>query len=128
MRRNLKRYQQRRSNLKELLLKEGWISEDTILAEHGNNSTFETYRLRSESVDREVSLEEFARILLMINKKRGYKSNRKADASEDGTLIDGMEVAKTLYKEHLTPGQYGYRALINGEKGASRLLSLRPSD
>jgi len=116
MRRNLKRYQQRRSNLKELLLKEGWISEDTILAEHGNNSTFETYRLRSESVDREVSLEEFARILLMINKKRGYKSNRKADASEDGTLIDGMEVAKTLYKEHLTPGQYGYRALINGEK------------
>ena len=31
---------------------------------------------------KEASLEELARVLLMINKKRGYKSSRKAKGSD----------------------------------------------
>ena len=54
--------------------------------------------------------------LLQINKKRGYKSSRKAKGIEDGQLIDGMEVAKRLYEEHLTPGQLCLQLLNAGKK------------
>lgn len=111
MRRNLQRYKLRRQSLIEILKGQGWIDDKTILSEQGNHSTFETYRLRAKAATEEISLVQFARVLLMINKKRGYKSNRKAKTGEDGHLIDGMEVAKQIYDEGLTPGQYGFRLL-----------------
>lgn len=116
MRRNLQRYKLRKSNLKQVLKDAGWIDENTILAEHTNNSTFETYRLRAKAVTEPVTLEEFARILLMINKKRGYKSNRKAGGSEDGQLFDGMAVARELMSSGQTPGQYGFNLIKTGKK------------
>lgn len=105
MRRNLQRYKLRRENLIEILQEHGFISDETILSENGNCTTFETYRLRAKAAAEEISLEELARVILMINKKRGYKSSRKAKGTEDGTLIDGMDIAKKLYNENLTPGQ-----------------------
>ena len=106
MRINLQRYKQRRDNLVACLKEHGIINDDTPLFELGNNTTFQTYRSRAKAVSEEISLEEFARVLLMINKKRGYKSNRKAKDAEEGELIDGMDVAKELYNKNLTPGQY----------------------
>ena len=99
MRRNLQRYKLRRDTLIEVLKEHGFITDSTLLSEHGNKTTFETYRLRAKAAVEEISLEKFARVLLMINKKRGYKSSRKAKGSEDGVLIDGMDVARKLYEE-----------------------------
>lgn len=105
MHRNLQRYKLRRKNLIECLLEHHIISDETPLFEQGNNTTFQTYRARAKAVTEEITLEEFARVLLMINKKRGYKSSRKVKDGEEGELIDGMEIAKRLYEENLTPGQ-----------------------
>ncbi|HOF80963.1 MAG TPA: type II CRISPR RNA-guided endonuclease Cas9 [Bacteroidales bacterium] len=117
MRRNLQRYKLRRENLIEILKENGFITDETILSENGNYTTFETYRLRAKAVTEEITLEQFARVLLMINKKRGYKSNRKAKgAEEEGVLIDGMEVAKLLYEKDLTPGQYCLQLMEQGKK------------
>lgn len=113
MRINLQRYKQRRKHLVALLKREGFITDDTQLYENGNNSTFETYRLRAKAATEEITLAQMARVLLMINKKRGYKSNRKADKQEDGQLIDGMSIARKLYDEHLTPGQLVYQTYNN---------------
>ena len=116
MRRNLQRYKLRREHLIEILKANGFISDDTILSETGNRTTFETYRLRAKAAIEEITLAEFARVLLMINKKRGYKSSRKAKNTEEGQLIDGMEIAKRLYNENLTPGQFSLELLKNGKK------------
>lgn len=116
MRRNLQRYKLRRENLIKILKDNNFITDETILSENGNFTTFETYRLRAKAATEEITLEQFARVLLMINKKRGFKSSRKAKGSEDGALIDGMEVAKRLYDEQLTPGQYCLKLLQNGKK------------
>lgn len=116
MRRNLQRYKLRRSCLIALLKEHHFIDDKTILSEQGNASTFETYRLRAKAVSEEVSLEEFARILLMINKMRGYKSSRKAKGEEDGKLINGMDIAKRLYNEDITPGQLCLEILDSGKK------------
>lgn len=116
MRRNLQRYKLRRENLIECLKENNIINNESILCECSNKSTFETYRLRAKAATEEVTLEQFARILLMINKKRGYKSNRKAKSGDEGSLIDGMSIAKVLYDENLTPGQYVYKQLSQGGK------------
>ncbi len=116
MHRNLQRYKLRRKNLIECMLENGIITEDTPLFESGNRSTFNTYRARAKAVEKEISLEDFARVLLMINKKRGYKSNRKIKDTEEGELIDGMEIAKKMYDEHLTPGQLLLDLLKKGKK------------
>ena len=115
-RRNLQRYKLRRQELIALLKEYQVISEKTILAEDGKGTTFETLRLRAKSAKELVSLEELARILLMINKKRGYKSSRKAKNEEEGQLIDGMEIARRLYDENLTTGQLSLQLLKEGKK------------
>lgn len=107
MRRNLQRYKLRRDNLIKVLKDNGFIDEETILAENGNFTTFQTLRLRAKAASQEVSLEELARVLLNINKKRGYKSNRKCKSSEeDGQVVDSISIAKDLYDNNMTPGEY----------------------
>jgi len=116
MRRNLQRYKLRREQLIDCLKENGIISDDTILHENGNASTFHTYRQRAKAAEERITLEDFARVLLMINKKRGYKSSRKANSQDEGQLIDGMEIAKKLYEEQLTPGQYSLSLLQQGRR------------
>lgn len=115
-RRNLQRYKLRRENLIEILIKNELITKDTPLTEVGKNTTHQTLMLRSKAAHNKVDLEDFAKVLLTINKKRGYKSSRKSKGSDEGLAIDGMTVAKILYKENLTPGQYVYETLKAGKK------------
>src|SRR6218665_2833853 len=115
-RRNLDRYQLRRANLIEILKEHKIIDTNSILAEDGKNTTHSTYALRASAATKKIDLEAFARVLLTINKKRGYKSSRKAKNEEEGQLIDGMGIAKKLYDEKLTPGQLAYQLLKNGKK------------
>lgn len=115
MRRNLQRYKLRREHLIDCLKENHIINNDTILCEQGNATTFQTYRNRSKAVKEEISLEELARVLLMLNKKRGYKSNRKV-TSDEGSLIDGMSIAKELYENNTTPGEYVFELLRKGIK------------
>lgn len=115
MRRNLQRYKLRRENLVEVLKNAGWITDETVLAEQGNFTTFQTLHLRAKAVTEEISLVEFARVLLMINKKRGYRSSRKAKNEEEGQLIDSMDIAKYLYENNITPGQYCFQQLSEGK-------------
>lgn len=114
-RRNLQRYKLRRNHLIKILISHDLIREETILNEVGNYSTFQTYKLRNLAVSERIELHEFARILLMLNKKRGYKSSRKAKGEDEGMAIDGMEIAKLLYEENLTPGQLVKQRFATGK-------------
>ncbi|HUH74251.1 MAG TPA: type II CRISPR RNA-guided endonuclease Cas9 [Chitinophagales bacterium] len=115
-RRTLDRYQLRRDNLIDALQKANIITKDAILAEDGKQTTFETWHLRAKSVSEKIEKEELARVFLAINKKRGYKSSRKAKNEDEGQAIDGMAIAKRLYEENLTPGQLAYQLLKDSKK------------
>ncbi len=115
-RRNLDRYKLRRNNLIEALKESKLITDETILAESDKATTHSTYLIRSKAATEKIEKEEFARVLLMINKKRGYKSSRKAKNEDEGQVIDGMAVAKTLYEQEITPGEYCYQILKSGKK------------
>ncbi len=115
-RRNLQRFKLRRKNLIEIFLKSKIISDETYLTEIGKNTTHQTIGLRSKAANEKIELVDFAKVLLSINKKRGYKSSRKSVNEDEGVAIDGMGVAKTLYEENLTPGAYALNLLENGKK------------
>lgn len=115
-RRNLQRFKLRRANLIDVLKKNNILKKSDLLAEVGKNSTFQTQELRAKSAREKIELSEFARVLLLINKKRGYKSSRKAKNEDEGQIVDGMTVAKKLYEENLTPGEYSYQLLQQGKK------------
>lgn len=114
-RRNLQRYKLRRKSLLDLLIKHDVISSETPLYEQSNDK-YSLYRYRALAASAQIPLKEFARVLLTINKKRGYKSLRKVKNDEEGTLVDGMDVAKILYDRHITPGQYLLEFFKKGKK------------
>ena len=115
-RRNLQRYKLRRKALLEILEENNIINSQTVLSEQGKNSTHSLWKMRAEAAKNEISLDSFARVLLAINKKRGYKSNRKAKDEDDGQAIDGMKVALELYENDQTPGQYSLQQLELNKK------------
>ena len=115
MRRNLQRYKLRRDALLRVLREHHIIGDETCLNESGPYSTYHTLSLRSKAASEKIELEDFARVLLNINKKRGYKSSRKTKGNDEGSLVDGMSIAKTLFEENLTPGQYVYQILTSGK-------------
>jgi len=124
-RRNLDRYQLRREALIKILIKNEFITADTPLTEIGKNTTHQTLYLRAASAKEKVSLVDLSKILLAINKKRGYKSSRKTKLEADGVAIDGMAVAKILHNEKLTPGQYIFKLLNENKK---HIPDFYPSD
>lgn len=115
-RRNLYRYKMRRSDLIDVLTEIDFINDKTDLTESSKDSTHESVKLRAKAVHEKINKDEFARVLLMINKKRGYKSSRKANNSEEGELIDSMGVTKKLKEEGITPGELSFKLLVEGKK------------
>lgn len=116
MRRNLQRYKLRRENLKHILIDAGLITGESKLNEDGKDTTFETHRLRARAASEQISLEEFARVLLMLNGKRGYKSNRKMNDVGEGDAVDDIQTAKVLSDRGITPGEYALELLNQGVK------------
>lgn len=115
-RRNLQRYKLRRNALINLLKEHHFITDSDILSENGIKTTFETLHLRAKAATEHVELAELSRVLLAINKKRGYKSSRKANSAEEGEIIDSMGITREMYDNGYTPGQYVYTRLVEGKK------------
>lgn len=74
------------------------------------------YAVRYEALDRLLSKEELIRLLIHYSQRRGFKSNRKADASaesksEEGALLGAVSENKALMKNkgYRTIGEMLYR-------------------
>lgn len=104
-RRRLRRHQHRLERIRRLLLTENMISQaelDTLFA----GKLEDIYTLRVKALDAPVSHTEFARILLHIAQRRGFRSNRKAEtAKEDGQLLAAVSKNRALMAEK------GYRTV-----------------
>lgn len=104
-RRRLRRHQHRLERIRRLLLTENVISQaelDTLFA----GKLEDIYTLRVKALDAPVSRTEFARILLHIAQRRGFRSNRKAEtAKEDGELLAAVSKNRALMAEK------GYRTV-----------------
>lgn len=118
-RRGLQRFKQRREAILRKFKSLEFISKDFKYAEEGSFSTHQSYAIRSKAASEQVSKEQFVQVLLMLNKKRGYKSSRKVQESniegqDMGVELDGMEIAQKLYHQNLTPAQYALPIILEG--------------
>lgn len=131
-RRGLQRFKLRRDAILRIFKSIGFVSQNFKYAEEGKSSTHQSYAIRAKAASEKVNPEELVRVLLMLNKKRGYKSSRKGqDASADsienvGQAIDGMEVAKEMQAKNMTPGEYAFQLLSQNPK--AKLTDFYSSD
>lgn len=107
-RRNLDRYLARMRSLIKYLMENGFLPED----EAARTEVFKMnpYELRVRALDEQLNPGEFARALIHLSKKRGFKSSRKdsADKNEQTKISDAIQNLKTELKEHnsRTLGEY----------------------
>lgn len=76
-----------------------------------NLSTISLYELRSKAVSEQISLPELGRVLILLNQRRGFLSNRKSVSEEESTTeykeriaelekaLDGKTIGQKLYSE-----------------------------
>ena len=88
MRRRRDRYLQRRTALLNALVRHGLMPADP--AEAAKVAKLDPYGLRAEALTRVLTPHELGRVIFHLNQRRGFKSNRKVDRSneESGKISD----------------------------------------
>lgn len=108
-----KRYKERRRDLTNLCIECGFIKDRSELTSCESTKFFQTLKARAAAVTEKVSLQELARILVQINKKRGYKSNRKLNKA-DTESAGSVDVAMKIRTGGMNPSQYTYSRMQAG--------------
>lgn len=108
------RRRQRAFNRRRALLK--CLREHDLLPNNPKKSArlskLDPYRLRAKAVTERIERHEIGRALLHINKRRGFKSNRKDASAEDKELSGmkkGIESLRDNLSDDATLGQYLYQ-------------------
>lgn len=113
-RRRIRRHQHRLDRIKFLLIDEQIISKNE-LENLFTGQLPDIYELRTNALDKPVSNTEFARILINLAQRRGFKSNRKVDAQDKkndaGKLLNAVsENSELMYKKgYRTVGEMLYK-------------------
>lgn len=106
------RYQLRRKYLVEKLKTCKMYPDESMM----KISKLDLWQLRSNAVDKKVSLTEIGRILLHLNQKRGYRSSR-SEANLDKKDTEYVAKVKSRYsllkEEGLTIGQKFFQEFVN---------------
>lgn len=108
------RYQLRRKFLADILIKNNMMPDKALK----ELPKMQLWELRDKAATSKISFQEFGRILLWLNQKRGYKSSR-SDANLDKKDTDYVAIVKSRHEKikelNLTIGQYFYSELKNDE-------------
>ena len=120
VRRRLARRKGRLNALKVLICEEFGLNRSDYLATAGelpkayatSKETKSPYQLRAESLERKLSADEFARVILHIAKHRGYGNKHAKDSSDDdsGKVKKAISENQKIMSEkgYTTAGQYLY--------------------
>jgi len=104
-RRRTRRHRHRNERIRNLLINSNVISQSE-LDNLFNGKLEDIYSLRVKALDEAVTRAEFARMLIHISQRRGFRSNRKEGASaEDGKLLTAVSENRQRMEEK------GYRTV-----------------
>ncbi len=106
-RRRIKRKQLRMNCIKQALQKADLIDIDEFMKRYSDGTLPNVYQLRYEGLDRLLTDDEFAQILIHIAKHRGFLSTRRADKKdkESGAILAATSANQKLMMEK------GYRTV-----------------
>ncbi len=117
-RRRLRRHRHRLERIRTLLISSGLISaEDLAILYNGRLEN--VYALRTRALDERISNTELCRVLIHLAQRRGFKSNRKSDASdkEAGKLLSAVSENDRRMQEngYRTVGEMLYKDTLFAE-------------
>jgi len=107
IRRNNQRFKLRRDRLYNKLKEVDLFPGDVLF----KLDALKLYELRAKAVEEKITLEEFGRVLILLNQRRGFLSNRKASTKEENTTeykerikeleseLKGRTIGQQLYSE-----------------------------
>ncbi|HNX28737.1 MAG TPA: type II CRISPR RNA-guided endonuclease Cas9 [Syntrophomonadaceae bacterium] len=118
-RRRIRRHRHRLERIKALLESQGIITIEKLQeVYHGSKELTDIYELRCLGLDNLLTQEEWARVLIHLAQRRGFKSNRKKEIkenkkekNEDGKLLAAVRDNQALMQEknYRTIGEMFYR-------------------
>lgn len=97
IRRVLRRRRHRKERIRSLICCCINIDNDYIRRIYSAENLTDIYQIRCEALDRRLEKDEFIRLLIHLSQRRGFKSNRKADAkntessSAEGALLSAVK-------------------------------------
>lgn len=106
-RRRLRRHRHRNERIRALIVSSGLLSASELDSLFDGNLE-DIYELRTRALDAPISRTEFARILIHLSQRRGFKSNRKNPTDkEDGAILSAVSenAARMLEKGYRTVGE-----------------------
>lgn len=113
LRRRLRRHRHRNERIRGLIVSSGILGKEEL--EHlYDKPVSDIYELRVRALDEAVTPDEFARILINLAQRRGFKSNRKAAEENDkegGKLLKAVSANESLCaeKHYRTVGEMLYK-------------------
>lgn len=112
-RRVIRRRRHRLDRIKQLMQNEGLIQLDTFMDRYNKPGLPDVYKLRYEALDRILTPDEFAQVLVFFAKHRGFKSNRKSEtkSKENGKVLEALKKNKEIFEQenYRTVGEMIYR-------------------
>ena len=85
IRRNLDRRLKRKEKLIKFLIENNLISQNE--EERLKLKSLNPYELRAKGLDEKLTLDELSRVLIHIDQRRGFLSNRKSDKQENVDIL-----------------------------------------
>lgn len=117
-RRRLRRHRHRLERIRNLLIAADLISAEGMATLY-DGKIENIYALRSRALDERISDAELCRVLIHLAQRRGFKSNRKSDASdkEAGKLLSAVSENDRRMKEngYRTVGEMLYKDALFAE-------------
>lgn len=111
-RRRLRRRRHRSERLKQLFEENGLIRTEEFMKRYGRKGLPDVYQLRYEALERVLTGEELAQVLLHIAKHRGFQSNRRSELEEKeaGRVLEAISENEHLMleKKYRTVGEMLY--------------------
>lgn len=112
-RRRLRRRRHRLERIRYLLEQQDIIAISEFMERYHSQKLPNVYKLRAEALDRKLTKDEFAQILIHIAKHRGFQSTRKAETKdkEGGEVLSATRANKALMeaKGYRTVGEMIYK-------------------
>lgn len=111
LRRRLRRHRHRNERIRNLLIVSNVVSDDEMSALF-DGKLIDVYKLRSDALYKKLDNKEFARVLINVAQRRGFKSNRKASTDKEaGLLLNAVSSNTQLMNEkgYLTVGEMLYK-------------------
>ncbi len=107
MRRRIRRRRHRKERVRNLIVTSGLLTREQLDGLFDQKGLPDIYWLRTEALDRKLGCEEFARILIHLSQRRGFKSNARREKGEDGKLKAAINenIAAMLDKGYRTVGE-----------------------